>query len=56
MPAVKFDRMYQAMANDANVGEGSNRVLYCSRPLSWKNQTLTPNPAFCVFAKQRVVQ
>lgn len=44
MPAVNFDRMYQAMVHDANGGEGSNKVVYWSRPLSWKNQTLTPNP------------
>jgi hypothetical protein len=44
MPAVNFDRMYQAMVHDANAGEGSNKVVYWSRPLSWKNQTLTPNP------------
>jgi hypothetical protein len=44
MPAVNFDRMYQAMVRDAKAGEGSNKVVYWSRPLSWKNQTLTPNP------------
>lgn len=44
MPAVNFDRMYQAMVHDAKAGEGSNKVVYWSRPLSWKNQTLTPNP------------
>ena len=44
MPAVNFDRMYQAMVHDANAGEGSNKIVYWSRPLSWKNQTLTPNP------------
>jgi hypothetical protein len=44
MPAVNFDRMYQAMVNDAKTGEGSNKVVYWSRPLTWKNQTLTPNP------------
>ncbi|HEX8814114.1 MAG TPA: DUF1254 domain-containing protein [Terriglobales bacterium] len=44
MPAVNFDRMYQAMVRDANAGEGSNKVVFWSRPLTWKNQTLTPNP------------
>jgi hypothetical protein len=44
MPAVNFDRMYQAMVHDANGGEGSNKIVFWSRPLSWKNQTLTPNP------------
>ena len=28
MPAVNFDRMYQAMVHDANAGEGSNKVVY----------------------------
>ena len=44
MPAVNFDRMYQAMVHDANAGEGSNKIVFWSRPLTWKNQTLTPNP------------
>ena len=44
MPAVNFDRMYQAMVHDAKAGEGSNKIVYWSRPLTWKNQTLTPNP------------
>ena len=44
MPAVNFDRMYQAMVHDAKAGEGSNKIVYWSRPFSWKNQTLTPNP------------
>ena len=44
MPAVNFDRMYQAMGHDAQAGEGSNKVVFWSRPSTWKNQTLTPNP------------
>jgi hypothetical protein len=44
MPAVNFDRMYQAMVHDASAGEGSNKIVYWSRPSTWKNQTLTPNP------------
>lgn len=44
MPAVNFDRMYQAMVHDTKAGEGSNKIVFWSRPLSWKNQTLTPNP------------
>ena len=44
MPAVNFDRMYQAMVHDAKAGEGSNKIVFWSRPVSWKNQTLTPNP------------
>jgi hypothetical protein len=44
MPAVNFDRMYQAMVNDAKAGKGSNKIVYWSRLFGWKNQTLTPNP------------
>ena len=41
MPAVNFDRMLQAaIANGAK----PNQVVYWSRPVNWKNQTLTPNP------------
>lgn len=41
MPLVNFDRMYQATA----AAHGSwNQVLYWTRPSTWKNQTLTPNP------------
>jgi hypothetical protein len=41
MPAVNFDRMFQAMA--AAHG-GWNQIVYWSRPSTWKNQVLTPNP------------
>jgi len=41
MPAVNFERMLQA-ARDS--GAQPNQVLYWSRPVNWKNQTLTPNP------------
>lgn len=44
MPAVKYDLMYQAMVRDAKAGEGSNKIVYWSRPFGWKNQTLTPKP------------
>jgi hypothetical protein len=44
MPAVNYDLMYQAMVRDAKAGEGSNKIVYWSRPFGWKNQTLTPNP------------
>ena len=37
MPAVNFDRMYQAMVKDAKAGEGSNKIVYWSRPVSWKS-------------------
>ncbi len=41
MPAVNYERMLQAtIAN----GGGANQVVYWSRPVNWKNQTLTPNP------------
>lgn len=41
MPAVNAELMFQAMAQ----AKGDfNQVVYWSRPLSWKNQTLTPNP------------
>jgi len=41
MPAVNFELMYQAAVK---VRGGFNRVVYWSRPSTWKNQTLTPNP------------
>lgn len=44
MPAVNYDRMYQAMVRDAKAGDGSNKIVYWSRLFGWKNQTLTPNP------------
>ena len=41
MPAVNAELMFQAV-KDANAD--FNQVVYWSRPLTWKNQTLTPNP------------
>ncbi len=41
MPAVNAELLFQAM-KDAN--SKFNQVVYWSRPISWKNQTLTPNP------------
>ena len=41
MPAVNTELMFQAMM-DAKAD--FNQVVYWSRPLNWKNQTLTPNP------------
>jgi hypothetical protein len=41
MPAVNAELMFQAM-RDAKAD--FNQVVYWSRPLTWKNQTLTPNP------------
>src|SRR5689334_1732905 len=41
MPAVNYERMLQAaVANGAKL----NQVVYWSRPVNSKNQTLTPNP------------
>jgi hypothetical protein len=42
MPAVNTDLMYQAMARE--VKGGWHQIVYWSRLLDWKNQTLTPNP------------
>ncbi len=41
MPAVNYDRMYTA---GVEAGSGNNEIVYWSRPVSWLNQTLTPNP------------
>lgn len=41
MPAVNFQLMLDAFQR---LGGASNQVAYWSRPLNWKNQTLTPNP------------
>lgn len=41
MPAVNFDLMYQAMLRETSAR--ANQMLYWSRPLDWRNQTLTPN-------------
>ncbi len=46
MPAVNFDRMFQAML--AN-GAQANQVIYWSKPVNWKDQTLTPNPDTIYF-------
>ena len=42
MPAVNTDLMHQAMVRET---KGNwNQIVYWSRLLDWKNQTLTPNP------------
>ncbi|MFE5285167.1 DUF1214 domain-containing protein [Nocardia sp. NPDC056611] len=41
MPAVNYDRMLQAAIA---VGAEPNQIVYWSKLLDWKNQTLTPNP------------
>jgi hypothetical protein len=42
MPAVNYDLMYQAMVRETK--GGPNQIVYWSRLIDWKNQTLTPNP------------
>jgi hypothetical protein len=46
MPAVNFDLMFQAMLR---AGGKENEIVYWSRFLDWKNQTLTPNPSTIYF-------
>src|SRR6478672_5931673 len=41
MPAVNYERMLQAASDN---GAKLNQVVYWSRPVNAKNQTLTPNP------------
>ena len=47
MPAVNFDRMFQAMARETK--GGWNQIVYWSGLPDWKNQTLTPNPDSIYF-------
>src|SRR5271155_5404655 len=47
MPAVNYDLMLQAMYN-TTAGK-QNEVVYWSKPVDWKNQTLTPNPDAIYF-------
>jgi hypothetical protein len=42
MPAVNYQLMYRAMVRETK-GD-FNQIVYWSRLLDWKNQTLTPNP------------
>ena len=42
MPAVNYDLMLQEMTTKVN-GK-PNQIVYWSRPVDWRNQTLTPNP------------
>ena len=46
MPAVNFERMLQEAIRN---GAASNQVVYWSRPVNWKDQTLTPNPDTIYF-------
>ena len=41
MPAVNYDPMFVA---GLEAGAEANDIVYWSRPISWLNQTLTPNP------------
>jgi len=47
MPAVNLDLMYQAMVS--TTGASDNQMLFWSRLLDWKNQTLTPNTDVIYF-------
>ena len=47
MPAVNYDLMRQAMLDTTEAKE--NEVVYWSRPVDWRNQTLTPNPDALYF-------
>jgi hypothetical protein len=47
MPAVNTDLMLQAMLTSTTAKP--NDVVFWSRPVNWKNQTLTPNPDSIYF-------
>ncbi|MBR1173999.1 DUF1254 domain-containing protein [Bradyrhizobium sp. KB893862 SZCCT0404] len=47
MPAVNTDLMLQAMLGSTKAKV--NEVVYWSKPVNWKNQTLTPNPDSIYF-------
>src|SRR5262249_18612632 len=47
MPAVNTDLMLQAMLGSTNAKV--NEIVYWSKPVNWKNQTLTPNPDSIYF-------
>ncbi|HVY40518.1 MAG TPA: DUF1254 domain-containing protein [Polyangia bacterium] len=48
MPAVNAQLLFDAVKA---CGSDFNQIVYWSRPLTWKNQTLTPNPStIYVFA------
>jgi hypothetical protein len=46
MPAVNYERMLQAAFDN---GAKPNQIVYWSRPVNWKNQTLTPNVSVIYF-------
>jgi len=47
LPAVNYDLMLQAMLRETTAKQ--NEFVYWSRPVDWKNQTLTPNPDALYF-------
>jgi hypothetical protein len=47
MPAVNADLMLQAMQSSTKAKV--NEIVYWSKPVNWKNQTLTPNPDSIYF-------
>lgn len=47
MPAVNYDLMRQEMLRKTTAKE--NEIVYWSKPVDWKNQTLTPNPDALYF-------
>ena len=47
MPAVNTDLMLQEMLSKTSARV--NEIVYWSRPVNWKNQTLTPNPDSIYF-------
>lgn len=47
MPAVNADLMLQEMLKKTKAKV--NEIVYWSRPVNWKNQTLTPNPDSIYF-------
>ncbi len=47
MPAVNADLMLQAMLKTTKAKP--NEIIYWSKPVNWKNQTLTPNPDSIYF-------
>jgi hypothetical protein len=47
LPAVNFAAMLEAMKRDVK-GE-NNQIVFWSKPLNWRNQTLTPNTEALYF-------
>ncbi len=46
MPAVNYELMRRQMVK---LGGAANQIVFWSRPVGWKNQTLTPNPDTIYF-------